>query len=430
MIRSCGLGSLYAVDVQISSFCTLNELCRAALASRDVRSFMQRCQVYETVVTLPNSTTDACTQQLLALGVRFTSITFKSCTALTDIGVLMASHNSPQLVHISLDGCTQVTDAGLHELAQHCTRLTRISLDECELMTDVGIESLAQNCRHLTHISVDNCHHMTDIALTALAIHCPQLIDINFGGTSFMSLTNDGLRAVAINCHLLQTFCVHGCDSVTDSGLLALTSTCHQLKSISFGCTAVGDAGLQAVANNCKGRLISLNMDHCDISDHGLTVLATQCDQLTEIGMSDLTKITEDGLLNLARSCHHLVSIGMAGCPVTERGLMAFATHCPQLKDIEVDACLGLRKLGTRLRVANRYPHLRKCLIDDFHIARFIGENDPLRRPCSRELHNASLWIRMHGASRFVQQLLMHRRNTSDAVTSRITSTQNRVEMP
>ena len=362
--------------------------------------------------------------------VQLTSITFNSCKALSDIGVFAVSHNCPQLVHISLDGCKHVTDVGLQALAQHCTQLTRINLDDCELMTDVGMQSLAQNCRHLTHISVDNCYKMTDIALTALASHCQQLTDINFAGTSFTDLTNNGLRAVAMNCHLLQTFSVHGCDSVTGSGLQALTRGCHQLKSISFGCTDVGDAGLQAVANICKGRLISLNMDHCDISDDGLIVLAAQCHQLTEIGMSDLTNITNDGLINLARSCHHLVSIGMAGCPVTERGLMAFATHCPQLKDIEVDACFGLRKLGTRLRVANRYPHLRKCLIDDFQLARFTGEHDLSRRPCSREQRIASLWIRMHGASRFVQQLLMHRRNTSDAVTSRITSTQNRVEMP
>ena len=362
-MSSHDLGRLHAVDMWLGSFCTLSDLCRTAVAGRCVRELMQSCQGYAYEALLPQSMTDANTQQLVALSRRLTSITFNACNALTDIGVIAVSENCPHLMHIRLYECMHVTDVGLQSLAQLCTQLATVCLDGCRQMTDVGLQSLAQHCGLLTDISVSECDEMTDTGLTALASNCPQLKYIN---TQFEALTNAGVRAVALHCHQLKIFDMHGCSRVTNSGLQALTRKCRQLESISFGCTEVGDVGLRAVAYNCSTRLTSINMDGCEVTTRGLTTLAALCPNLTKIEMRSCY-IGMRSVMLLASNCTQLSFIDMCDTPLTETGLRALVTHCQQLNYIEIINCRHLKNAAIRLAVAIEYPHLRKCLVDNFY---------------------------------------------------------------
>ena len=389
MISSRGVHCLYVVDVQLGQFCSLRDICVLAVTNKQFCAIAKGCHGYITNVSFKESMNDACMQKLVDLCSRLTSVSFVNCSELTDTGLTTLSYHCPLLTHVILDVSRNVTDAGVQSLALHCPRLihisltacgmtdvglvalanhcsllTQVTLDESKNVTDIGVQSLALHCPLLTHISVAECN-MTDVGLVALANHCPRLLDIDFSGM-YSGLTNHGLQQVALHCHQLTTLNVHDCEYVTNLGVEALASASCHLQRISVGCTGVGMGGLQAVAFFCGARLISINMDYCEINNDGLRLLATHCPHLTDIGIAYVEAITDDGPIALGRNCKELTSVDMTACSITGVALEALVTQCHRLTYVCVDACHYFRADETRLSFVDRYPHLRKCLIDHF----------------------------------------------------------------
>ncbi|XP_051886774.1 protein AMN1 homolog isoform X3 [Pristis pectinata] len=94
---------------------------------------------------------------------------------------------------------------------------------------------------------------ITDHGLIMLQI-CTQLREINLSSSDCkLSITSEGLKAIASSCPHLSEVCLRRCQNVSDEGIVALAQQCRLLQIINIsGCLGVTDASLQALGKNCK----------------------------------------------------------------------------------------------------------------------------------------------------------------------------------
>lgn len=98
-----------------------------------------------------------------------------------------------------------------------------------------------------------------------------------------MSITDDGIAAVANGCPALESINMAHRDKVTDASLLSL-SQCLQLKVLEIrGCPCVSSVGLSAVATNCKKLSILDIKKCCNIDDTGMISLARYSQYLKQV---------------------------------------------------------------------------------------------------------------------------------------------------
>ena len=72
------------------------------------------------------------------------------------------------------------------------------------------------------------------------------------------------------------------------------------------------------------------------ITDAGLTAVATHCPNITTIALR-ATQITDAGLTAVATHCPNITTINLSVTKITDAGLTAVATHCPNITDINLE---------------------------------------------------------------------------------------------
>uniref|UniRef100_A0A8C7E261 Antagonist of mitotic exit network 1 homolog n=1 Tax=Naja naja TaxID=35670 RepID=A0A8C7E261_NAJNA len=135
-----------------------------------------------------------------------------------------------------------------------------LDLRDCDI-SDYALKQLC-NCRHLKKINVNvwknNRLTITSEGVAALALSCPYLREASFKRCS--NLTDSGILALALNCPLLQIINIGGCSNITDTSLRALGQNCRSLHSVDFSstqeihmerCVNLTDVAVEAVLTYC-----------------------------------------------------------------------------------------------------------------------------------------------------------------------------------
>uniref|UniRef100_A0A6B2F015 Protein AMN1 homolog n=1 Tax=Bothriechis nigroviridis TaxID=88079 RepID=A0A6B2F015_BOTNI len=154
-----------------------------------------------------------------------------------------------------------------------------LDLRDCDI-SDHALQQLC-NCRHLKKINVNvwknNRLTITSEGVAALALSCPYLQEASFKRCS--NLTDSGIHALALNCPLLQIVNIGGCSNITDTSLQALGQNCRSLHSVDFSSTQVTDDGVMALVRGmCSNNLKEIHMERCvNLTDTAVEAVLTYC---------------------------------------------------------------------------------------------------------------------------------------------------------
>ncbi|KAJ7998021.1 hypothetical protein DPEC_G00218220 [Dallia pectoralis] len=179
------------------------------------------------------------------------------------------------------------------------------------MLTDLNISLVLHSGTHT--LDMMNCR-VSDSALQQ--IHCPQLRKIFLRGN--LSITSEGVRALAASCPELNVVDLTGCSAVTDEGVLALARGCGTLEVLSlWGCSDVGDCALLELLGSCRF-LHTLNLSGTQVTDEGVLGLATaQCsNRIKELQLARCRRLTDKAVKTVFRNCPNIQIFIFTGCPL------------------------------------------------------------------------------------------------------------------
>uniref|UniRef100_A0A8C9LTW3 Protein AMN1 homolog n=1 Tax=Piliocolobus tephrosceles TaxID=591936 RepID=A0A8C9LTW3_9PRIM len=162
----------------------------------------------------------------------------------------------PEVQTLDLRSC-DISDAALLHLS-NCRKLKKLNLNSSKgnrvSVTSEGIKAVASSCSYLHEASLKRCCNLTD----------------------------EGVVALALNCQLLKIIDLGGCLSITDVSLHALGKNCPFLQCVDFSATQVSDSGVIAlVSGPCAKKLEEIHMGHCvNLTDGAVEAILTYCPQI------------------------------------------------------------------------------------------------------------------------------------------------------
>uniref|UniRef100_A0A4X2K1R6 Protein AMN1 homolog n=1 Tax=Vombatus ursinus TaxID=29139 RepID=A0A4X2K1R6_VOMUR len=144
---------------------------------------------------------------------------------------------------------------------------------------------------------------ISDIALLQLC-NCRKLkkLNLNSSKESRMSVTSEGIKAVASSCSFLYEASLKRCSNLTDEGVLALALNCRLLKIVDLGgCSGITDVSLQALGENCPflqsidfSATQEIHMGHCvNLTDGAVEAVLTCCPQIHILLFHECPLITD-----------------------------------------------------------------------------------------------------------------------------------------
>ncbi|XP_033018584.1 protein AMN1 homolog isoform X1 [Lacerta agilis] len=157
-----------------------------------------------------------------------------------------------------------------------------LDLRDCDV-SDNALQQLC-NCKQLKKINLNiwkgNRLTVTSEGVAALALSCPYLREVSFKRCS--NVTDSGVLALALHCPLLQIVNIGGCSSITDTSLQALGQNCQSLHSVDFSSTQVTDDGVIAlVSGMCSKNLKEIHMERCvNLTDIAVEAVLTCCPRI------------------------------------------------------------------------------------------------------------------------------------------------------
>ena len=266
----------------------------------------------------------------------------------TDSGLLNIALGCPQLKAIYLQSCERISDNGILALAVNLPGITSIKLFCLRNVTSTGVISIAERCPNLLEVSLGgNTSDMaSDNSIVAIARGCPNLQTMSI---SNKKVSNQSILALAACCNQLKSFCLIGCDLTTDEAIAAIANSCPELESLTIGgstCVCedgtydkflcLGDESMRIVGQKCP-KLTSFTVDKTYVSDIGLSALASGCPQLRVFDANNCPAISTACIMALLHGCKELHSIHLDDCTsVTDHSLSCIAEVCPELTRITI----------------------------------------------------------------------------------------------
>ncbi|XP_053113785.1 protein AMN1 homolog isoform X2 [Hemicordylus capensis] len=173
-----------------------------------------------------------------------------------------------------------ITDSNINTVLHPAVEA--LDLRDCEI-SDSALRQLC-SCKQLKkiHLNVwkENRLTVTSEGVAALALSCPYLREAFFKRCS--NLTDSGVLTLALNCPHLQILNIGGCSSITDISLEALGQNCRNLHSVDFSSTQVTDNGVIAlVSGMCSKNLKEIHMELCvNLTDVAVEAVLTYCPKM------------------------------------------------------------------------------------------------------------------------------------------------------
>ncbi|XP_020831450.1 protein AMN1 homolog isoform X3 [Phascolarctos cinereus] len=171
------------------------------------------------------------------------------------------------------------------------------------------------NISEILHPEVDSLDlRSCDISDTALLqlCNCRKLkkLNLNSSKENRISVTSEGIKAVASACSFLSEASLKRCSNLTDEGVLALALNCRLLKIVDLGgCSGITDVSLQALGENCPflqsidfSATQEIHMGHCvNLTDGAVEAVLTCCPQIHILLFHECPLITDDAVVETAK---------------------------------------------------------------------------------------------------------------------------------
>ena len=282
-----------------------------------------------------------------------------------------------------------VSDSSMLQIiANNCPQIRSLDLQLYYVTTDVAdadLTAFAEKCPQLEELSL-NCEQLTDQSVIALAQQCSRLKKLKLqystlNAAVFRALSERGLPLEELDIPRfpipsaeLAAQCAHALSRIPQ-----LSTVSYILETDDVFYVAQYMTGLHNLyLNSSDDHLLvpHLQQGHCasveiltigsdsSITPQQLNELVTGCNQLHTLRIHQPTCTSEEILVpvELARSCPHLQEI-ILDCrsELTEEGVLALATHCRQLREINIPyiACT----VETVKQLAQHCRRLTKLLI-------------------------------------------------------------------
>lgn len=322
-------------------------------------------------------------------------LNISAAVEITDYGITMVAHQSPELRALNISNCVKITDVGLREVALNCSKLLYLNISSCAGIEGNGILAVAESCSHLTKLVISKCTQIKNWSLQRIFRKCRKLEHVKV--SHMKEITDEEVRILAEHCHDLLSFIAVECPYLSDQCILSLTQNCRDLDTIDFSRTdmtyRISDVALMALGQRAQSLRV-LRLNNCDsitdvglgwlsegckvleilevygckkVTDAGLRVLGANCHALTELDVSYAKSVSDVGLAALARGCRALKNLRCPGMfflsdprivPMTSSdaktrellweehiGVMALCHHCPQLTALDLSGCFRLNKV-------------------------------------------------------------------------------------
>jgi F-box and leucine-rich repeat protein 2/20 len=206
-----------------------------------------------------------------------------------------------------------------------------------------------------------------------MASLCPALQTFYFyeiGLKTYDSVAiNDSIMAMARGCPKLQTISLANSQWVSDQSVAFLAKRCRELRSVCLhGCNRVTDEAIKAIANSCPdlekldiaGRPTDGSygtLPSSKITDESFIIVGQKCSKLESISIAS-NKVTDIGIAALASGCPQVRSFSANDCPsISTAGIMALSHGCKELRTINLEDCKCVRNTSL-FRIAEGCPEL------------------------------------------------------------------------
>ncbi|KAE8674723.1 putative Mannose-P-dolichol utilization defect 1 protein [Hibiscus syriacus] len=145
-------------------------------------------------------------------------------------------------------------------------------------------------------------------------------------------------------------------DRCTNAGLRVVAGKCKLLRKLhidGWKANRIGDQGLIAVANSCLNLrgLVLIGVNPTNIS---LEMLASNCQNLEWLALCGSDTVGDAEISCIAAKCIALKKLCIKSCPVSDHGMEALASGCPNLIKVKVKKCRGVTPEGVEWLRANR----------------------------------------------------------------------------
>lgn len=161
------------------------------------------------------------------------------------------------------------------------------------------------------------------------------LLKLNLEHTS---VTDLGLRYIALSCPQLTHINLKGCQKITNLSLSLLAQHCKNLKQVILAECKVSNYAVQIVAQESKENLQHLDLTDCvEISDETLSYLAYYCPNLKCLKLRGTT-VTEQGLSQVIQRTA-LTELSLQGIPISDSTIALIENNQKVLQTLNVSFC-------------------------------------------------------------------------------------------
>lgn len=146
----------------------------------------------------------------------------------------------------------------------------------------------------------------------------------------------------------------------------SIVENCRNIKTLNLGMLKHITSGtIDSVVGSLAPVLEELHLNSCpNIQDKDLAKLA-DCKALRRLYLDMCSKITDVGVTSVVEGCQ-LEVLSLCANRVSDASLKEIATHCPELRQLELSFCYLVSTNGV-LQVANscrKITHMNLCLVD------------------------------------------------------------------
>ncbi len=310
------------------------------------------------------------------------SLEMSGCEGVTYYNIIEAADfYGKQLKSINLD--VDVTEDVLIYLANRCPNLVEFHFRGCELTNK--LLHIPGFCPNINKVCLARSNWpMINELCNKFALH-KLLTVLNVNQCSLFS--DVGLRAMEVNCRLLEEFHCNGCFLITDEGITSMINACQNLQVVDVGnCWDVTSAVLYAFP---PFRIKRLNLDSTSCEDvflgrvsvisnslrfNELRLLSKDCIVESSFYSISLfkTKLTlQEGnsgyslkcLQKLAKNLY-VLELYNPSCEIKDQDLIGLVESCPSLHSLSLVNCYKVTDVGFTAIAKTLKGHLKKLVCE------------------------------------------------------------------
>ncbi|KMZ73714.1 F-box family protein [Zostera marina] len=303
-----------------------------------------------------------------------------------DEALALISQKCPLLTRLKLRACRQISDVGMSVLANNCKNLKKLScgsstfgakgisvvVSSCPLLEELSIKrlrgltdesdlivppkssSLKSICLKeifngqffgpliaespkLKTLKLFRCSGDWDRLLEDITWKVPGLVEVHL---EKIQVSDRGLCAFT-SCLELEIFHLVKTPDCTDAGISSVARKCKLLRKIhidGWKSNRIGDEGLCTVARNCRNvqELVLIGVNPTLLS---VGLIAENCKNLERLALCGSDTIGDAEISCIASKCVSLKKLCIKSCQISNQGMEALGTGCPNLVKVKVKKC-------------------------------------------------------------------------------------------